>query len=328
MPQRRSAQGGFRPQRTKGAGEPIMSPAELRTPSTNVSYTVGETQTPFNPDGDSKMNTPLSIATVDASVLSPSGFPWRFQCAPETFLVWSRDVKDPMVMFEVCWGFIAWLEWNAPGYLPRVNPKMAAGTLLESLRWIEHVIRDSSVLDEEDYSNRNGTVVQFGSAGEDHEWHKMCKGLEALRVALETEASELDDQAGTMEMAANSSEDGSEDQVAFARSAIVARGVAKLRRDLASQILAELVANDVEAIVRRYRTSGNFGQVEETTVAVNCGSLGGAEFDADGNVVITAGTEYEVPSSLENYKVLADNSSLRGKVRQVIKSRSEKLAAK
>jgi hypothetical protein len=128
-----------------------------------------------------------------------------------------------------------------------------------------------------------------------------------------------------MEMAADSSEDGSEDQVAFARSAIVARSVAKLRRDLASQILAELVANDVEAIVRRYRTSGN-GQVEETTIVVNMGSLGGAEFDADGNVVETAGTEYAVPSSLDNFMVLADNASTRAKVRTVIKSRSEKAA--
>lgn len=271
------------------------------------------------------MNTSTGIAlhTIDATYLGTSGFPFRFQITPEQFMAWTMGVTDPMVMFELCWGFVAWLEWNEPTMTRRVDPRMAAGTLFGALRLIERVLRDPSLLEEDDLSGRNGTVVQFGVAGLDHEWHKMCRGLEALRVSSLEEAEKLEEAAGVAEMAAeHSARNGNgADAVVFAEHAIALRANAEIKRALAAQLLEELIENDVAALVARYRAAGSFGN-EETVISVSAGSLGGAEYDADGNVRETEGVEYRVAETLENFETMADNSALRAKVRAVRRRRA------
>ena len=269
------------------------------------------------------MNT-IVLRTIDVTYLSATGFPFRFACTPEEFMTWTRNVQDPMVTFEVCWQFIAWLEHHAPQHLGRISPRMPAGTLLEGLRLIERALRDPSVLELEDRSNRDGKVVVFGSAGLDHEWSKMCRSIEGLRVASLKDAEKLEEEAGMSEMAAeHSARNGNDgDAVVFAEHAIALRADATIRRALAQQCLSDLVANDIPALVARYRAAGSFGNVSEETVAVNVGSLGGAEYNEDGKKVVTEGEEYRVAETLENFETMADNASLRAKVRAVRRRRA------
>lgn len=266
----------------------------------------------------------IALHHAPSADVSSSGFPWRLQITPEQFMAWTMGVTDPMVMFEICWGYVAWLEWNEPAMTQRVNPKMAAGTLLESLRLIERILRDPTVLEEDDISGRNGSVVVFGVAGLDHEWHKMCRSIESLRTASLKEAEKLEEEAGMSEMAAShSARNGNDgDAVVFAEYAIALRADARIRRALAEQCLSELISNDIPALVARYRAAGNFGNVEETVVSVSAGSLGGAEYDAGGKKIETEGEEYRISETLENLEIMADSAALRAKVRAVRRRRA------
>jgi len=220
-----------------------------------------------------------------------------------------------MVLLEACYGYVAYLEWNHPQYVGRLAPDMAPGVLLASLKLIERVIRDPSAAELPDRSNRDGTVVVFGSAGDDAEWHKMCIGIESLRRVAEDDAAELSDEAGKFEMAASAASGSGDESAAigFAERAILLRADAQVKLALAAQCLQELVANDRDAIVARYRAAGNSELVTETPDSVDCGTFGSASVEGG----IVEGGTYEVPSSLDNAQLLADNPSLRSKIRAI-----------
>ena len=220
----------------------------------------------------------------------PEFFPEADPLDHESFLVAinaaydDRGNADVMGRLSLCHGFVAWLKNSEyKRYMAQLSPAMAPGALLDAIRLVIVAIQDPSFTAATDYSNRDGTVVVFGSAGLGSKADKMRASLTGLMIAANNASKEHVCNARAKAELAKIETDDSEAQVLRNESAIDA-GMAAIEYQRARNIRSILDNADHARMAQLYEAMGAREVPVVETIAVNMGSFGKYAKGTDGSL--------------------------------------------